>query len=219
MGTSQSLSAGQGLCPASANKGCTLYYPGLYSGSTAINGKNTTSIFVPGIYYLQSSNYAIDCSANCNLMMATGFTDIYTNTNWTGNVLFYSTGLPANPTNAGAFNISANGTVDLVGSPASSSYKGVLFFQDRSSAAQSHSLGGGGSMTLQGTIYLTNTIATMSTTSTQYQSLTLQGGPGSGTLIDGEIIVGALGLGGNGNITMNLNSNSVIYVSQIALVN
>jgi hypothetical protein len=74
-------------------------------------------------------------------------------------------------------------------------------------------------MTLTGTIYLTNTLATMTGNSATYQELDLQGGPGSGTLVQGQIIVGALNLGGNGNITMNLNSTTTIIVTQVALVN
>jgi len=152
--------------------------------------------------------------------MATGAAaDTMTGTGWTNNVMFYNIGLPADPTNAGRFNIAANGGSSLIGSPLNSVYKGVLFFQNRNTVAQTHTMGGGGTMTLQGTIYLTNTIATMSTTPTQYQALTLQGGPGSGTLIQGEIIVGSLALGGNGAITMNLNANRYLLVSQIALVN
>lgn len=215
MGTHVALANGTSGCPASPKKACQLYYPGLYTGG--IDGKNSTPVFIPGIYYIQSSS-GFDCSANCDIYMGTGFTDTYTGTSWTGNVLFYNTGPSGNPTNAGAFSLTANGTVNLVGSPPTSAYKGILFFQDRNSQAQTHGLGGGGQMTLQGTIYLTNTLATMATTSSHYQELDLQGGPGSGTLIQGEIIVGKLHLGGNGGITMNLNSNSVILVSQVALV-
>jgi hypothetical protein len=72
---------------------------------------------------------------------------------------------------------------------------------------------------LTGTIYLTNTRATMLADSTHYQGLTLQGGSGSGTLVNGEIIVGTLQLGGNGAITMNLNSTTSYTVSEVALVN
>ncbi|HEY1213026.1 MAG TPA: hypothetical protein VGE93_05280, partial [Bryobacteraceae bacterium] len=79
-------------------------------------------------------------------------------------------------------------------------------------------LGGGGAMTLVGTIYLTNTRATMLGNAAQFQQLNLQGGSGSGTLVQGEIIVGALQLGGNGAITMNLNSNAILNVNEVALV-
>ena len=73
-------------------------------------------------------------------------------------------------------------------------------------------------MTLVGTIYLTNNRGTMLTTSSQYQELDLQGGSGSGTLVQGEIIVGTLQLGGTGSITMNLNSNASYIISEVALV-
>jgi hypothetical protein len=228
MGTHVPLANGTSGCPASPGKPCQLFYPGVYTGDVntpAIDGKGSTPVFVPGIYYLQSAwasqpskGLAMDCSSNCDMYMATGFTDTYTGTGWSGNVLFYNTGLPAAPTSAGRFNLASNATSTLVGSPANSSYQGILLFQDRSSVSNTHSLGGGGAMTLQGTIYLTNTIAAMSSTPGTYQALNLQGGTGSGTLIQGEIIVGALALGGNSAITMNLNSNSVILVSQVALV-
>ncbi len=74
-------------------------------------------------------------------------------------------------------------------------------------------------LTLKGTIYLTNTLATMKGDATHYQELDLQGTPGSATLIQGEIIVGALGLGGNAGITMNLNSDKSLDVRQVAMVN
>ena len=74
-------------------------------------------------------------------------------------------------------------------------------------------------MTLIGTIYLTNTRATMLSTPSKYQELDLQGGSGSGTLLEGEIIVDSLQLGGNGSIQMDLNSNASYIVSQVALVN
>jgi len=156
------------------------------------------------------------------MYMATGFTDSgpnTTNTGWTGNMLVYNTGSAANPTNTGSIDIGSNGSVSLVGSPANSIYKGILFFQDRNADAQTHSLGGGGGLNLQGTIYLTNTLATMQADATHYQALSLQGNPGSSTLIQGEIIVGTLHMGGNAGITMNLSSTSVFNIRQVAMVN
>jgi hypothetical protein len=177
-------------------------------------------VFKPGIYYIQSSN-GMSCGANCDMYMATGFSDA--STGWTGNMLVYNTGPTATPTNAGQFNLGANGSINLVGSPIGSSYKGILFFQDRASVANTgknaHSLGGGGGLSLVGTIYLTNTLATMKADATHYQELDLQGTPGSATLIQGEVIVGVLGLGGNAGITMNLNSNKNLDISQVAMVN
>jgi hypothetical protein len=155
------------------------------------------------------------------MYMATGVTDTgsgTTNTGWTGNVLFYNsqTALAPSP---GSINIGSNGSVDLVGSPASSAYKGILFFEDHTMPVLTHSLGGGGDLTLLGTIYLTNTLATMTSTPAQYQTLKLQGNPGNTTYVQGEIIVDALQLGGNAGITMNLNSTSTLVISQVAMVN
>jgi hypothetical protein len=187
-----------------------LYSPGLYPGG--FDGKNKTPVFKPGIYYIQSNGF--QCGANCDMYMATGFTDdsTGTNTGWTGNILVYNTG-------SGNFNIGSNGSINLVGSPDSSDYKGILFFQDRNAPANTHSLGGGGDLILQGTIYLTNTRSTMLGDPTQYQELDLQGNPGSNTLIQGEIIVGSLHMGGNAGIQMNLNPNPTLPVRQVAMVN
>ena len=228
-GTQQFL--GQGLtradgvtCPASATKNCTVLSPGLYTGANSLsNLKLTTVLFKPGIYYIQGGTQGggLSCTANCNMAMATGAAadgTTGTNTGWTGNILIYNTGPAANPTNAGPINIGANGSVSLVGSPANSSYLGILFFQDRSSVAQSHSMGGGGSLSLVGTIYLTNPLATMTADPTHYQSVSLQGGSGSSTLIQGEVIVGTLSMGGNAGITMNL-SSIPLPLDQVALVN
>ncbi len=223
-GTQTQVASGTAPCPSSAGPhGCKVLTPGLYAGG--VNLTNTTALFKPGIYYIQGGGFT--CRANCNASMLAGTADpsppTGTGTGWDGTssgggILVYNTGSTATPTNAGRFDLGANGSVSLVGSPSGSAYKGILFFQDRASNAQTHSLGGGGNLTLQGTIYLTNTRSTMLTTSTQFQELDLQGNPGSATHIDGEIIVGVLGLGGNAGITMNLNSNAALIVSEVAMV-
>jgi hypothetical protein len=225
MGTHPALADGISGCPSpNPGKPCQLYHPGLYP--TGITANNSSAVFAPGIYYIQSGG--IDCHNNCDIYMATGITDSGANTTGTGwdgtssggGVLFYGTG-------AGQFHITANGSATLIGSPAGSSYKGILFFEDHTAASNTsdnspnnpHILGGGGQMTLIGTIYLTNTRATMLTTPTKFQELDLKGGSGSGTLVQGEIIVDSLQLGGNGSITMNLNSSATLIIPQVALVN
>jgi Putative Flp pilus-assembly TadE/G-like len=218
------LANGFSGCPTTQkiSKPCMLYSPGLYtSGFDKMSTMNTAPVLKPGIYYIQTST-GFNCSANCDMYMATGFTDA--TTLWTGNVLIYNTGPAATPTNAGQFNLGADGSINLVGSPSGSSYKGILFFQDHNSVANTgnknaHSLGGGGGLILKGTIYLNNTLATMKGDATHYQELDLQGTPGSTTLIQGEVIVGVLGLGGNAGITMNLNSTSTLDIRQVAMVN
>jgi hypothetical protein len=212
-----SIGAGTGMCPTWATKGCNILTPGLYTADP--NLKNTTALMQPGIYYIQNGGFS--CTANCNLIMAPSpTTDVTTGTGWDGTVagggvLIYNSG-------TGPINIGSNGSVDLIGSKAASIYKNILFFEDHSAPAntgsKAHSIGGGGALTLRGTIYLTNDLATMAD-ATHYQGLSLQGNPSSGTLIQGEIIVGALSLGGTGGITMNLNPSATVIVSQVALVN
>ena len=210
LGTTSPLGNGVNGCPASPTKACVLYTPGLYPNG--IDGKLQTVIFEPGIYYIQSSN-GVTCTANCDMYMATGPADPVT-----GNgMLIYNTGSTSNPTLTGPINLGANGSVSLTGTPQNSPYLGMLLFEDRNAAAQSHSLGGGGALQLYGTIYLTNTRATMLATPSQYQSLSLQGNPGSQTLIQGEVIVGTLNMGGNAAIQMNLNNNA-LNVQEVALV-
>jgi Flp pilus assembly protein TadG len=211
-------------CPSSAGShGCTVLSPGLYAAGPAL--KNTTALFKPGIYDIQTGGFA--CVANCNAIMAPGATadpatPTGTGTGWDGTpsgggILVYNSG-------TGTFNIGSNGNVSLIGAPFTctspcTDYEGILFFEDRTAAANTgsgaHSLGGGGSMILRGTIYLTNSPAAGST---HYQEVDLQGTPGNNTQIQGEIIVDALGMGGNGTISMNLNSLPAYTLREVALV-
>jgi hypothetical protein len=114
----------------------------------------------------------------------------------------------------------------LLGAPEGSSYKGILFFQDRTSAAHrgdsatgGRLMQGGGGMQITGTIYLTNTEFTMRTgDGSHFQSLSLQGNSGSATTLTGQIIVDQLSLGGGVGINMRLSALSVLIVRKVALV-
>jgi Flp pilus assembly protein TadG len=100
----------------------------------------------------------------------------------------------------------------------SSAYYGILFFQNHATATSlTHSLQGGGGLSLKGTIYLTHTKLNIASDGT-YQSLTLQGTSGSSTKVQGEIIVDKLSLGGTSGITMNLSGLACYHVRQVALV-
>ena len=219
-GSTYQLNPGQNGCPAAPLKQCYRYSPGLYPGG--ILGKNETMVFSPGIYYVQTGG--VTCTANCSMYMATAGTPDTgpnsTNTGWTQNILIYNSG-------SGAFNIGANGNVGLpgsplLGSPDSSIYKGILFFEDHTSPANTgsnaHSMGGGGALQLQGAIYLTNTKDTMDGDATHYQELDLQGTPGSQTKIRGRIIVDALQMGGNAGVEMDLDSIPNQIIREVALV-
>ena len=164
-----------------------------------------------------------------------GTTTSWDGTQTNGGVLFYFTGptttgscpsantATANGSNADTMNIGSNGDVNLIGAPMSSSYKGILFFVDHNAGSRSERLGGGGSMTLYGTIYTTNSKSKMGLTSSApcslNQQLFLNGNSGSNTTITGEIITSTLHVGGTGGITMNLSPLAVFTVRQIALVN
>lgn len=226
-GTQTAVAAGVGSCPVGSG-GCTAYSPGLYPNGIKIT--SGTALIKPGIYYITGSqktsgvDYGFSCSATCNIAMATGTADTITGTGWDGTpsgggALFYLTGTSgpgASP--YGGVNISAGGNVSLVGSPTTSTYDGILFFEDHNAPALTHNLGGGGTMVLHGTIYLTNTLSIMTATPTQYQTLTLGGNAGNNTLLEGEIIVGSLALQGTPNITMDLDPNSTLILRKVALV-
>jgi Flp pilus assembly protein TadG len=231
------LANGVSGCPASPAKACVLYYPGTYDATHNgdINVMGQTAVFSPGIYYMYGTNF--QTNSNGYVQMATGLTDTTTGTSWTGNMMVYMTGpttttigsgksacSPASPAaNTGSVSIGANGSVNMTGSPTSSSYKGILFFVDRSAVSAMHSLGGGPAMTLVGTVYMTDTVGQMGQTSSatcgQYQTLTMGGNSGSTTNITGEIIVSALTLGGSPGITMNLSPDPLTIIRQIALIN
>jgi hypothetical protein len=125
--------------------------------------------------------------------------------------------------NTGTFNVGANGSATLVGSALDSPYKGILFFESHtappntglpSSHTSAHRIGGGGALSLTGTIYITNTTMT----ATAYQAVQIWGNGGNTTTITGEIIVSELELGGTGEIHMFLDPNLFYPVTQLALV-
>src|SRR5205807_601931 len=99
-------------------------------------------------------------------------------------------------TGTGSFVIDTNVNANLVGAgingttnPPAAPYYGILFFQDRASAANTHTIGkGNGCISLIGTIYITNTDATMRANPAQYQSINYNGNPCSSTAVYGEII-------------------------------
>ena len=204
-GTTSSINTGtHGCAPQNPHTTCTFYTPGHY---TFIDVQNDTAVFSPGVYYIDGkkkisgTDTGFGNEANGNMMMCSDCAaDASTNgTGNTGMMVYLSS-------TAGTVNIGANATASLNGSSSSSVWEGLLFYEDRSSSNIGASLGGGGAMTLTGTIYLPT------------QTLSLQGGSGSGTLVQGEIVVDELALGGNGSITMDLNPNLKLPVIKIALV-
>ena len=196
------LANGVSGCPAAPKKPCRLYSPGLYV--TGISVKNETAVFKPGLYYISSGGFGN--AANGEMYMATGFAaDAATG----AGMVVYNTG-------GGTFSTGANADATLVGSDNTSTYKGILFFQDRNAAAATHSLGGGGSITLTGSLYITNTLALMKADATRYQTLSLGGN--SSIQINGLIVVGKLSTGGASTVRFNLAGTPTLQVRQIGLV-
>ena len=209
------VSSGTVSCPAGNSPGgCDFYLPGDYPlGITTSGSNNHVAYFFPGIYYMDSTGF--QGGSNGDMAMYPG-ANADTSAHGTGSgMLVYNTG---NST----FNVGSNASAVLVGSDATSDYKGILLFQDRNSPAHitkntdDHIIGGNGVLSLTGTIYINNSLSVV--TGSHYQLLQLQGGGGSGTLIKGEIITNQLLLGGSGTIRMNLNPAAVTPVHQIALV-
>jgi hypothetical protein len=222
-------------CPAGLpNNACQVFSPGYYPNGINLGGSNKVfAQFRPGIYWINSGGFQLGSNSIVRMAQAPDNSDPVTGTGWTQGMLIYNngSGVLSIASNAGQIqNVTyptANCTTDvvnntggncLVGSPGTSSYKGILFFQNHVTASSlNHSFSGGGGLSLTGTIYLTHTAANIRADGT-YQSLTLQGNSGGATKVQGEIIADKLALGGSSGITMNLISTPIFSVRQVALV-
>jgi hypothetical protein len=89
-------------------------------------------------------------------------------------------------------------------------YRGMLFFQDRSSSVGG-GWGGGGGFLLAGNIYFHQS-------SSFGSSFTLQGGSSGSSYVLGEIVTDTLNLGGNSAINMALNPNASYSVLKATLL-
>jgi hypothetical protein len=201
------LANGVGGCPAAPVKPCNLYHPGLYS--SGINVKIETAVFAPGVYYMDNSG-GFQSGANGNMYMCDPSYCSADPTTGSG-MLVYNAG-------GGTFGVGSNGDAILVGTPVTSTYKGMLFFEDRNAPAATHILGGGGCLSLLGTIYLNNTLSTMLADSTHYQTLEYHGNPCSTTYTEGLVIVNALVLKGTADLAMKLRPDPYLAIRKVALV-
>ncbi|HYM12900.1 MAG TPA: pilus assembly protein TadG-related protein [Bryobacterales bacterium] len=242
--------AGVDGCPAGFTN-CVLYLPGTYNGG--ISARNQTALFDPGLYYMNGGGF--HSASNSTMLMATCNAPAQptltpplpalpadTINGIQCGMVVYNTGNGNND----IIDVGANGSAGcyvpagggapvcpgLQGAPVTPAWEGILFFEDRDSAAHtgvsgSHKLGGGGNLALTGTLYLTNwdicptggacTTMTSLGNGTKYQQVTLRGSGGNTTLIQGQIITGVLDAGGNGTIRMNLASLQ-LPIPQVALV-
>jgi Flp pilus assembly protein TadG len=228
-------------CPPTLgnNDTCLLYSPGYYPNGITVKGSQFAQ-FRAGIYWINHGGFQLQSNSAVRMAQGADASDPLTGTGWSGQMLIYnSPSIPVSTSNdilsidsnSGKWNGSPafptadcpNGGNCLVGSPSDSTYKSILFFQNRwdkdpaTATTLHHSLQGGGGLTLKGTIYLTHTAAATATDG-KYQSLSLQGNAGGVTKLLGEIIVDELSLGGSSAVTMNLSSPAIYPVRQVALV-
>ncbi len=205
------------LAGAAVSK-CTVYNPGIYTSAGPLGSLKNTNylIFTPGIYYIQSGGVAFQSNSTGQTQNFPTTLNVYpTCTNGdakTGcGVLFYLSA------NGGTFSVTSNASnLFILGADPTLTYQKIVIFVDHGAPAQSHTLGGGGTWNVTGTVYATNTVPTILNSGSQGQSLSFQGTPNSGT-VNGEIIVDQLSLGGTPNITMNLDP-ATQQIRQIALV-
>jgi hypothetical protein len=211
---------------------CTEYFPGKYS-SLDLTGVNS-AIFDPGVYYIEGGGFTLknDAATMCTSCTPDAITK--------QGMLIYDTCAGAQPCALGSdatngFTVDTNANAALLGAgvtsfastaaPASP-YYGILFFEDRNSNAhvgngahQAHTIGqGNGCFSAVGTIYITNTLATMKSNAAHYQQVQYHGNPCTGVQNFGEIIVSQLTIKGTSGITMGLFPNGFLKVRQVALV-
>ncbi len=218
-------------CPAAPAQPCMLYSPGRYGPRPGVpNGglevKNETALFKPGYYYMDGPGGFKNASLGIMMMAggAAGAPDTTSVAPTGAGMVVYNTGplVGAAPqqADAGEFDVGSNSNATLVGSDGGSVWKGILFFQDRNSVSHtgvccSHKLGGGGIISLKGSIYLTNAGAT---TATRYQQFTLRGNPGSTTEIIGNIVVDAMNTAGTPAVRMQLDPLALKVITKVALI-
>lgn len=104
--------------------------------------------------------------------------------------------------------------------------RGIIFFQDRANAdvKGQPSMQGGGGLVLTGSLYFHNCNSAGSGTNcsnpaTGYNAfLQLQGTPGSGTYVLGNITADSFVLSGNGAVAMSLNPNATYNILKASLI-
>jgi hypothetical protein len=222
-------------CPqaaATANKcsnaqagNCWIYNPGHYSDMSNLGGGGAPSylVFNPGLYWVDSGGFSLATGGNVTAIMcgkgATfgapgGTCDAVPAWETSGCCSTNNQGMMVY-LNGGNISMGGNASAALVGADNSSTFKGILFFGNRNSTnTTTHSMGGGGTLSLTGSIYLTNCRATPCTIAgSQYQAVQFSGHSGSTTTLTGEIITDQLILKGGGSIAMNLSPGSAFTVT------
>jgi len=99
--------------------------------------------------------------------------------------------------------------------------RGILLFDDRANSSQQAqpNLQGSGGLVISGTLYAHNCPGSPTCTSSDYNAfIDLQGTPGTGTFVLGEIITDQLTEGGNGAVNMALNPAAFTSILKAELI-
>jgi hypothetical protein len=247
--------------PPTPSNGCQLFTAGYYPAGVTV--QNAVGIFDPGLYYLNGglglmSNsmvrpgtgtgdgsqgtvfYLTGTAQKCSGQ--TGLVCVGSNSGKSGIDAFTTanvqcTGGPAPDARLGlpatlAGNVLLAPCTGTYGDPAGQ-YRGILFFQDRSSDLGG-GWGGGGGFLLAGSMYFhmcnaTGTGVSCSTTvctnigscaagSSFGSNFALQGNSGSASYILGQIITDTLNMGGTPTINMALNPNATLTTLKATLL-
>ena len=219
-------------CADFSPAGCTLYQPGRYAAG--ISQAQGTAIFQPGVYIMENGNgfeirstgAAQICTTGTNPIAgwpAAGAGCLDSPVTQEGMLVYNEGGGLFKVTGGGAARLRGTRETDVSGNL--TRYAGILFFQDRASPPATgpginakHSIGGNGCIDLVGTIYITNTAATMWATPGHYQMVEYNGNPCSGTFLRGMIITDVLKVIGTADLKMFLNPQGYLKIRQVALV-
>jgi hypothetical protein len=163
-----------------------------------------------GIYYLYKglSDNGASLLMDSALAASTFTTPTYTNQGTTGGIMFYNAG--SGPSQSFSITGNASGTVNLSAMDGSVSstdiYKGILYFQARTSS-QDVTISGNGSFDMEGTFYAPDA------------GLKITGNTSSPpSIIGSQYIADSLTLGGSGSFIVNFAGGTIAPVRYIALV-
>ena len=222
-------------CPLPPGEECVVYSPGEYAGGITIKGE--TALFEQGLYYIHGGGFHLEANGivhmkrpcvpvapfNCGVLIynnplnAADIIEVRANSGQIKGVS-YSQDLSV----AGSPDVSCTGNC-FQGPAEVFPYFNVVFMNNRNYnlAPQEHLFQGGGGLTIAGTMYFTASFDANKSSldgNPNYQTLILQGTPGSTTEVIGQILVDSLNLGGNAEISMTLNPNTKLPIRKLALI-
>ena len=158
--------------------------PGVYKGGISVSGTGSLKL-APGIYYMDGGGFSFSGQGS---LIGEG-------------VMIYNA--PGNG-NADGIDVSGQGSM-IISGPTSGIYKGVTFFQDRTSTVTGNVQGTGGATNITGTFYFAGALLNIS-------------GNGGVANMGSQYISNQLNLGGNGGINIGWRPEKVAQKRSIYLV-